>query len=187
MKKIFFLSLLSFSVTFAALAVTVSDNITLSLGSDSYTLETDSSFNTLTINSNNFVFLLDSNQGVKLRSSDRRNLANDQSVQVECTSSQSRLVYQAPAGGSSVTLTVTPSGTCSSGGEAALRVAGAPVVAAEEVVVEEAEEAAVAEVLLRQRRHRLLLQPLRLLQRLPPLPHLYLLHAIWPLVLLGMM
>src|SRR3989344_4838488 len=57
--------------------------------------------------------------------------------------------------------------------EAALRVAGAPVV--------------VAEVLLRQRRHRLLLQPLRLLQRLPPLPHLYLLHAIWPLVLLGMM
>src|SRR3989338_7924317 len=116
MKKIFFLSLLSFSVPFAALAVTVSDNITLSLGSDSYTLETDSSFNTLTINSNNFVFLLDSNQGVKLRSSDRRNLANDQSVQVECTSSQSRLVYQAPAGGSSVTLTVTPSGTCSSGG-----------------------------------------------------------------------
>src|SRR3989344_6057244 len=66
--------------------------------------------------------------------------------------------------------------------EAALRVAGAPVVAAGE----EAEEAAVAEVLLRQRRHRLLLQPLRLLQRLPPLPHLYLLHAIWPLVLLGM-
>src|SRR3989338_3155880 len=69
--------------------------------------------------------------------------------------------------------------------EAALRVAGAPVVAAEEVVVAVAVVAAA--VLLRQRRHRLLLQPLRLLQRLPPLPRPYVLHAIWPLVLLGMM
>lgn len=113
MKKIFFFSLLSFSVPFAALAADITSEITLVLPStgESYSLNNGSSFDTLTINNDNFEFAVSSGQTVVLRSGNKRNLSNNQNVSITCGSGESSINATFT---STVTFTVTPSGTCGS-------------------------------------------------------------------------
>lgn len=117
-KKTFLLAgILSVLLPLSVFAATLSDDVTLVLPStgESYTLDSISSFDSLNVNSDSFVFELSGGQSVRIHSADRRKLTNNQNASYTCDSSESLLSYQAPAG-LSVTLTITPADTCSSGG-----------------------------------------------------------------------
>ncbi|MBI2024419.1 peptidoglycan-binding protein [Candidatus Giovannonibacteria bacterium] len=115
MRKLFITTLLSLFLPFSALAINVTDTITLQLSStgDNYTLDPVTKFDSLVVNSDDFRFTLSPGQGFKLRSSDKRKLTNDANVDYTCGTTESVLSYEAPSTVSSITVIVTPSGTCS--------------------------------------------------------------------------
>jgi hypothetical protein len=120
LKRIIAISAIFLS-PFLAYAVTVSEDVTLVLPSDSseYTLTAaQNTFDTLTINNASFDFVLSGGQEILIKSSDKKNFTSTRAGSFECQTSQSVLSVSKPEGESAETVTVTPSGNCatSSGG-----------------------------------------------------------------------
>lgn len=126
MKKILYTICASLILPLSALAVTVTEEVTLTLPStgDSYGLVANSDFTTLTINSDSFVILLAAGEEFRLRSTDKRKLTNDAGISITCNTSESFISYEAPSGGGNVTVTITPSGTCTASGNSGSTVGG---------------------------------------------------------------
>src|SRR3989338_789420 len=112
MRKILITIFASLLLPLSVLAVTVTDEIVLTLPStgDSYGLVATSNFTTLTVNNDNFVIVLAGGDGFRLRSTDRRKLTNDAGISITCDTTESSI----SSGSGNVTVTITPSGTCGS-------------------------------------------------------------------------
>src|SRR3989344_7334616 len=115
------LTLLFILLTFIVLpfrvsATTIDQTIRLVLPNDSseYNLNGGSSFSTLTVDSTKFTFEIAAGGSVELISQDKKNLSNDGGYSLICNSNDSRLVMSVATGGTTKTVIVTPSGTCSS-------------------------------------------------------------------------
>lgn len=116
----FYLSffLILFLMPLAALAVTISQNVTLVLPSDpsTYTLLSGGTFDSLTINNSTFSFVMSASQSITLRSSGKRNLAgNSLGASTDCQDTYSEVILTLGSSASSQTVAVTPAGGCTSG------------------------------------------------------------------------
>ena len=98
--------------------VTVSDAVTITLPSDGtqYTLVGGGKFNSLDIASDSFSFALVPGSFVDVISADKKKLTNSLSVVTTCETSQSRVRLALGSQDTAQTVSVTPSGNCSSGG-----------------------------------------------------------------------
>lgn len=114
MKQIIFFLLVFLLIPASVWAVDITDGITLLLPSsgDSYTLDRDSQFDLLTVASDNFVFELSGGQKITLGSSDKRNLTNTLGIATACGAEISSLTVKLDTGATAVSVTITPSGTC---------------------------------------------------------------------------
>ncbi|MEK7560925.1 MAG: peptidoglycan-binding domain-containing protein [Patescibacteria group bacterium] len=124
MKRLFSIAVLALGfLPFAVFAqnVTTGNDVTLVLPSDGtqYTLKTNSNFDSLLVNNSDFSFTMSAGMYVDIISPDKKKLTNSKNVATECESSQSRVYIALDPGATSQTITVTPSGSCttqSSGG-----------------------------------------------------------------------
>lgn len=119
MKRIF-LALTIWFLPFFALAaneVTVDEDITLILPDDGsqYTLKKHSKFDTMSVNNTTFDFTISLGGRVVITSGNKKNLSNTANKNTECGASESSLQLDSDVTGNTVTVTVTPSGTCGGG------------------------------------------------------------------------
>ncbi len=98
-----------------ASVVTVNQDVTLTLPSDSstYTLKSGSTYNSLTVSGGAFSLTLDAMDQTTITDSNRHNLTNDKGIETICTSSLSTGVFSVATTGAQMTVSISPSGTCS--------------------------------------------------------------------------
>ncbi len=133
MKKLLLAIFLAIS-PLAALAtneVAVPDDIILVLPSDStqYTLQAGSSADSITINSSTFDFVLSSGGIIRIISADKKKLDNNLNRTYSCSATQSSLIItHLSTDATGVTVTVTPSGTCTSADSGSSSVLGGGII-----------------------------------------------------------
>ncbi|MEK7630416.1 MAG: peptidoglycan-binding protein, partial [Patescibacteria group bacterium] len=120
MRTKFLVGLLAVSVGFvlaqSALAVTVSEAITLTAPTESgstnnVTMSANSTFDSMTVTATALLISVSSDQSVTLTSSDARVFKNDQSVQTVCNTTSSSITLS-----SAITYAIQMGGACSQGG-----------------------------------------------------------------------
>ncbi|TSC69113.1 MAG: hypothetical protein G01um101466_187 [Parcubacteria group bacterium Gr01-1014_66] len=123
MKRFFSLFIFIFlasapAIAFAVNSVTIDENTTLVLPSDSsiYTLWANSKFDELTINNDSFAFTLGESGKIEITSLDRKKLTSTVTATTKCETDRSYLSLETLAGSGTTTATITPSGTCSGAG-----------------------------------------------------------------------
>ncbi len=120
MKRTLFLAFCLAASPLAALAaneVAVPEDITLILPSDSteYALKAGSSFDSLTIQSSSFDFVFSSGGIIRITSANKKKLTNTLNRTYSCEANQSSLnMTHLSTDAEGVTVTITPSGTCTS-------------------------------------------------------------------------
>lgn len=105
------------ALAFAANEVSVTDDITLVLPSDStsYTLVKSGKFDSLDVGNDSFSFSISAASVVDVISADKKNLTNTLNVKTDCEANQSRVRLSLGTGVVTQTVTITPSGNCSTG------------------------------------------------------------------------
>lgn len=110
--KILFLGLVFLPVS--AFAVTMTEDVTLSLSGDSFTLGSISTFDSFTVNNSDFTFSLSDAQSIRITSADKRNFAVTPSgdSSVTCGTGSSVLNLSVVSGAPTTAYIIAPSGTC---------------------------------------------------------------------------
>src|SRR3989338_3014214 len=115
MRKILILILALLLLPVLALAandLTFSTDTSLEVGSYTLTILNGATVDEMTIGTASVTFTLSANSGLTLRSNDRVNLTNNLNLDISCGDAYSQINISGNSLGS--TLTITPSGTCTS-------------------------------------------------------------------------
>ncbi|MFH1457517.1 MAG: hypothetical protein ABIF17_05465 [Patescibacteria group bacterium] len=118
LKYILILSLLIMPVSFAQatndVSVTANTNITLSSPSITVVLENGSSYSSMVVAASTITFVVSEGGTITLSSANRYTLTNDQSAEILCDSSESKVVYTVASSVADQTIVFTPSATACS-------------------------------------------------------------------------